>query len=476
MARRKSPRQGSKDKQASGSSDADANAVENIEVVGDAVESVDATPSDTAPDAPVEETIAEAAPVEGEVTHETVQQEDTPTGEVASNDALVEDDALVETPEPDDAPADDADSLADEVVESDAAPDTDAVEETTGEIIDEPSEPEPENTVQREPAPVQPEPESRSILPMILAGILTAILGFMAARSDMLPGGPSTPEPDPALAEAIAETNDRLAALEATVAALPEPQAPVAPAPAPAEVDLGPVTDQMTALAAQLDALTAQVDELAARPAGGDIVVPDEALNAALAELRDVATRQQAEIDALLDDARMIRSDATAQANATLMRAAMAQILAAIETGAPYAAAISDLEQAGATDIPATLQTPAAEGVTPLATLQDTIADAARDALAAARGTDATSTGLGGFLQRQLGTRSVEPREGTDPDAVLSRIEATVRAGQIGNALTEAELLPDPALDAMGSWLEQAQTRHDAVTAANALAERLSAL
>lgn len=310
---------------------------------------------------------------------------------------------------------------------------------------------------------------------MIFAGILTAILGFMAARSDLLPGGSSTSQPDPALADAIAETTDRLAALEATVAALPEPQAPAAAA-APAEVDLGPVTEQMTALAAQLDALTAQVDELAARPAGGEIVVPDEALDAALAELRDVATRQQAEIDALLDDARMIRSDATAQANATLMRAAMALILAAIETGAPYAAALSDLEQAGATDIPASLQAPAAEGVTPLTTLQDTIADAARDALAAARDSDATSTGLGGFLQRQLGTRSVEPREGTDPDAVLSRIEATVRAGQIGDALTEAELLPDPARDAMGSWLEQAQTRHDAVTAANALAERLSAL
>ena len=474
MARRKSPRKGTKDNQTSGSSDTETNAVENIdavEVVSDVVENTDDATTDVTPDTPADAPVAEDAPTETDETDDTAQDE-TPQSDDVTSDGSPPEEPVSDEP------------VADDIAEGDVTPESDVLKDTPDQSPEDQTdsasepepepEPEPENDVRSERAPVQPEPERASILPMILAGILTAILGFMAARSDILPASLSAPapEPDPAIAQGLADTTDRLAALEATVAALPEPQAPVAPG----DVDLGPITEQMAALSEQIDALTAQVDALAARPEGGEIVVPDAALDAALAELRDVATRQQDEIDALLNDARTSRNDTTAEANATLARAAMARVLAAIETGAPYAAALSDLEQAGETDIAPGLQAPAAEGVVPLATLQNTVADAARDALAAARESAAVSSGLGGFLQRQLGTRSVEPREGTDPDAVLSRIEATVRAGNIGDALTEAELLPDPARDAMGTWLEQAQTRYDAVTAAHALAERLSAL
>ena len=93
----------------------------------------------------------------------------------------------------------------------------------------------------------------------------------------------------------------------------------------------------------------------------------------------------------------------------------------------------------------------------------------------AARGA-ADTGGVGSFFQRQLGARSVTPREGDDPDAVLSRIEAAVKAGDLSTALTEAEALPPEAQDAMGDWLSQATTRNDAVTAAKALADTLAAL
>ncbi len=308
------------------------------------------------------------------------------------------------------------------------------------------------------------------------------MIGFIAARSDLLPASLRAPQPaaDPAIAQTIAETTDRLAALENTLANLPgpEPQTIVS-----SDVDLGPLSDQIADLSARVDAitplaerlnvLTARVDALAARPEP-EAAVPDDAMDAALAELRDTAATQQAEIDRLLNAAREIQSSAEADANATLVRAALTRIMSAVDTGSPFAAALGDLEAAGATDIPDALHAAAADGVTPLATLQETIPDAARDALAAAR--SESGGGLGGFLQRQLGTRSVAPREGDDPDAVLSRVEAAVRAGRLGDALAEAELLPDPARAAMGAWLEQAQARQDAVAAANALAERLSAL
>jgi hypothetical protein len=107
--------------------------------------------------------------------------------------------------------------------------------------------------------------------------------------------------------------------------------------------------------------------------------------------------------------------------------------------------------------------------------LQDDITDAVRSALAAARSVDENGGGLIGFLQKHLGMRSIEPQEGSDPDAVLSRIEAAVRAGRLGDALAEARTLPKISQEALSIWIEQAQARHNAVLAANALAERLTA-
>ena len=99
----------------------------------------------------------------------------------------------------------------------------------------------------------------------------------------------------------------------------------------------------------------------------------------------------------------------------------------------------------------------------------------ARDALDAARAADDTGS-VGAFFERRFGGRSIVPREGADPDAVLSRVEAAVRTGDLGTALSESEGLPEEAQSALGPWLEQAQQRHDAVQAADALAQRLSAL
>jgi hypothetical protein len=88
---------------------------------------------------------------------------------------------------------------------------------------------------------------------------------------------------------------------------------------------------------------------------------------------------------------------------------------------------------------------------------------------------DAGTGGVGGFLKRQLGARSVAPRDGSDPDAVLSRAEAAVRDGRVGAALTELETLPPEVQSAMEDWLAQARTRADAEQAVQDLSERLTA-
>ena len=64
---------------------------------------------------------------------------------------------------------------------------------------------------------------------------------------------------------------------------------------------------------------------------------------------------------------------------------------------------------------------------------------------------------LGNFLRAQTGARSVEPRQGSDADAVLSRAGAAVERGHIQAALDELAALPEAARPAMADWTAQAQ-------------------
>jgi len=72
-----------------------------------------------------------------------------------------------------------------------------------------------------------------------------------------------------------------------------------------------------------------------------------------------------------------------------------------------------------------------------------------------------------------LGARSVAPREGDDPDAVLSRAEAAVRSGDLDTALTEIAALPDVAQSAIADWQANAETRLEAKSAADDLVQQL---
>jgi hypothetical protein len=100
-----------------------------------------------------------------------------------------------------------------------------------------------------------------------------------------------------------------------------------------------------------------------------------------------------------------------------------------------------------------------------------------RTALIAARTTStsqaSSSNRVGDFLRSQLGMRSITPRAGNDPDAVLSRAEAAIQAGQVSNALSALTALPDSARTSMAGWIEQAELRQAAQLAVAALSQHL---
>jgi hypothetical protein len=227
---------------------------------------------------------------------------------------------------------------------------------------------------------------------------------------------------------------------------------------------LPPGSDASTAaLAATLADVQRQVQALGAAEA-----VPSDLsakVDAALAQLAEAEAAATARAD-----------EAAAVAEATRQRNALADLRAAVDSGAPF-----DVQLAAVTD--ADLQTAlagaAAAGVTPLTALQSSFPEAARQSLALARASssaDGWGARLVDFLGAQTGARSVTPREGSDPDAVLSRAEAALTAGRPADALTEIATL-DPAIAApLANWSAAATLRIQAEQALDAAVARLPRL
>jgi hypothetical protein len=73
-----------------------------------------------------------------------------------------------------------------------------------------------------------------------------------------------------------------------------------------------------------------------------------------------------------------------------------------------------------------------------------------------------------------MGARSLAPKEGDDPDAVLSRVEAAVREGDLATAIETLSLLPESGQAVLADWKSQAQSRLEVTQAADALAASLN--
>lgn len=71
--------------------------------------------------------------------------------------------------------------------------------------------------------------------------------------------------------------------------------------------------------------------------------------------------------------------------------------------------------------------------------------------------------------------RSSGPREGDDPLAILSRVEASVKVGNLASAKSEWEKLPADVSEKGASWLANLNTRIEAFALQNALNQKLTA-
>lgn len=479
-------------------------------------EEVEETPEAAGTRATPDEATPETEPREGEA-QEPEPQETEPSGEhgpdAARSDAEVPDDpALAEGPfTPDetgpDGPRPEGDAVEPDIAEA-ALRDAETTHAhsagTEGEAasgaddtVAGPPETEPER-----PAPPPPEQvvvEKRGgFLPGFLGGVIAVAGGLFAAPYVL----PENMRPITSLAPVEEQLSGQAGEIEALSGRIDD----LAGSAATAE-EVGAVQDSLAGIeqqtAERLDTLSARLDEIGARfedfearlveaekrpladSADPEVVAALEAYGREVAELRAEVEAQTEENARLIEEAAvasraaqeaaMAESQAAEErARSTALQQALVDVQAALDSGDPFAEALSGLSSL---EVPAALSEVADEGVDTLAQLQADFAEPAREALDAARRAsmpdDPAERGLS-FLQTQLGIRSLAPREGDSPDAILSRAEAAARGGDLSAAVAELEALPDPARAEVSDWMARATTRAEAVAAADDLARQLA--
>jgi hypothetical protein len=336
----------------------------------------------------------------------------------------------------------------------------------------------------------------------ILGGIIAAGAGFGAAYYALPSAAPSTElkESIAALKAEIGTQDADLTALEGRVAAFVPGADPadlaalserVSAAEATAQAAQQAAAEGLAGIADRLTALEARVTAVERLPVSGDGVSPaalqsfEREIAALKAEidrqrgesttLEDRLTRLSAEAEDRLraaeEDAARIRAEAEAEAQRALARAALSHLRAAVESGGAIDGALANLAAAGIA-APAEL-TDQAGGIPTAQLLKTRFDAAAREALTVSL-REAAGEGwadrISAFLRSQTGARSLTPRAGDDPDAVLSRAEAALTAGDIPAAIAEIGALPEGGRAVMAEWIGLAERRMAALNALSALA------
>ena len=352
------------------------------------------------------------------------------------------------------------------------------------------------------PAPVAPAPAPPRRSGAVLGGLIGAVLALGGGYAALRYGPPGlVPMPEASgLAATVSANADEIAALKAQIAELPAPltvdpvlvERVTALETALAAVQPAPPPD-LSGLESRLAALEAKVTDLASQPAPAPVVTgdaPAEAMQAIAALQAEVAALKSgengasqavaakaaevtAQLQAAQAEAQKMSEAAAAATQAALARAALSRLMAALDSGVPFEGTLPDL---GVDPVPPALAAHAATGVPTSQALTDSFPEAARTALEAslqanmgASWTDRAMT----FLRTQSGIRSLDPREGSDPDAVLSRAEAAVQDDRLAEALAELAALPPEGQAAMQGWADQAKVRIEAVAAAAEIAAAL---
>lgn len=352
------------------------------------------------------------------------------------------------------------------------------------------------------PIPTPPRRENRrgGFIPLVLGGAIAAGLGAGASLY-LLPGGWRS---DTTVADTVAALSARVDAQQTALAALPTTDSSSTEIES-IKANIATLTDAQKAAVADtaaatshlsdtVTALDARLTALEQNPATGDAATTSavaafrrevDALKAEVAAQQTIAATAQGDIAkaaeaaaARIKDAEaqaaQLRAAADADARNAAAKTALNHLSSAIDSGAPLQPALDELTAAGMA-IPSAI-VDVRDGVPSNDALKLSFTAAARDALTVALTESAPATWTGrvtAFLRAETGARSLVPRDGDDPDAILSRAEAALNAGDLPTSLTELEKLPPGGKARMADWVHLAQQRIDVQVAVAALAATL---
>ena len=373
---------------------------------------------------------------------------------------------------------DDAETIAADA--EDTLPETVASDEATDDVLSDHDETpaEPVNDVQIAQEPQVIVQKKGGTGAMILGGVIATALGFGAAI--YLEQG-SAIFPQSKANEAFrAEAGEQLASLEGSVSNI-EAQVKMnsdkvgsltselsqAPDLNAMEASLAALTGSVATLDEKLADLDARFSNLTQDTVSAalsqDVV---DAYQKELADLQASLKSQREQVEAMVATAQAKEAEVAEISQNTLTRAALTRVDTALQSGRPFAAALSEYEAVIGEAAPVELSQFAQDGLTPVSELTETYVEHARAALAAARaseGSGGAGSGIANFLKTQLQARSVTPKDGDDADAVLSRAEAALKDGRLSDTLAELDTLPEASKAEMSPWMEAAKARQDAL-------------
>ena len=330
--------------------------------------------------------------------------------------------------------------------------------------------------------PPKPASAMAGMVPLIFGGLVAGAIGFFAGRYYDEFNAPEVAGPTPAEnAATLTSQSERFDGIEATLAdvASRDIGSEIAEAVDPLNVAVTDISTRVDGLTGALSTLSERVETIALRPTATGIEADefDGALADFRTQLQGTIDQAQAEIDKARSEAEAISEQAFAAEQGALIRSTWSEIETALESGAPYRESLDALQSMLEAPVPEPLVANADDGISQLSALQRSFPGAARAALdASIRSTSSEGDAvdkLTSFLRVQAGVRSLAPREGDDPDAVLSRAEAALGSGDVAATLDEIKALPEAGQSALSEWADAATTRLDVLGAASDFASTL---
>lgn len=217
---------------------------------------------------------------------------------------------------------------------------------------------------------------------------------------------------------------------------------------------------QITSKSAEIEGLRAELGQLSALIGGVSQRIDD---------VEAAADRRVAEAAA---QAEAVAKQAETLAKNTAFQNALSDLQVAASAGRSFEEELAAIGEFGLAEIDAVLAETAPTGVATQKALQTELDDLSYDAIRAsikADADDGTMSRVGAFFQSQLATRSTEAVEGDGTDAVLSRMNGAVAAGDLEVVLTEAQSLREEARAPLENWLSKVELRKNVLDAIAAL-------